>query len=204
MFPGIQQQLIDRGIHNTATLRAMQKVPREAFVPKEITKEAYQDNPLPIGYGQTISQPYIVGYMTALSQPSKQKKVLEIGTGSGYQAAVLGEVFKEVYSIEIIPELANQANKTLQELKYSNVHVRCSDGYFGWPEKGPFDAILVTAAAEKVPPPLLEQLAEKGRLIIPVGSQGWFQELMVYEKIKGQIHARRTIGVRFVPFTRHD
>ncbi len=195
-------QIVDRGVTNRAVLDAMRKVPRHLFVPAELANEAYDDNPLPIGYGQTISQPYIVAYMTEAVNPSPQKNALEIGTGSGYQAAVLAEIVKKVYTIEIVPELAREASERLNSLGYGNVKAVYGDGYKGWPEYAPFDIIIVTAAAEQIPQPLIDQLAENGRLVIPVGAPSAIQELVLIEKKKGKIQKRRLIFVRFVPFKR--
>jgi len=177
----------------------MAKVPRHRFVPQEYWDEAYEDYPLPIGYGQTISQPFIVAFMTEAIDPQPDDKVLEIGTGSGYQAAVLAELVKEVYTIEIIPELGQRARRTLQELGYTNVHVRIGDGYRGWPEAAPFDAILLTCAPDHVPPPLVQQLKEGGRMILPVTGRFGMQELILLTKKGGKIHEQAVLPVRFVP-----
>ena len=198
----VKEQIIDRGISDRATLSAMRKVPRHLFVPADITDEAYEDNPLPIGYGQTISQPYIVAYMTEVSRPTHKKKVLEIGTGSGYQAAILAEITDTVYTIEIIPELAKEASDRLRKLGYKNIIARYGDGYKGWPEHSPFDIIIVTAAAEEIPQPLLDQLAENGRLVIPVGGPYAVQELILAIKKNGKTESKRLTFVRFVPFKR--
>lgn len=179
----------------------MGKVPREKFVPKELVNKAYDDRPLPIGYGQTISQPFIVGFMTLQLQPKTTDRVLEIGTGSGYQAAVLGELVAEVYTIEIVRPLAQQAEGVLREMGYKNVHVKAGDGYKGWPEHAPFDAIIVTAAPDHVPQPLVEQLKEGGRLIIPVGKYP-AQRLYTYEKRGAHLKETAVMPVRFVPLTR--
>jgi protein-L-isoaspartate(D-aspartate) O-methyltransferase len=195
-------QITARGITNSATLRAMRKVPRHLFVSKEYEKDAYGDYPLPIGYGQTISQPYIVAYMTETVRPTEKKKVLEIGTGSGYQAAVLAEIADTVYTIEIIPELAREAASRFKQLGYKNIHAKSGDGYNGWPEHAPFDIIVVTAAADEIPKPLIDQLAEKGRLVIPVGETGAVQELILIVKKNGKIERSRLTLVRFVPFMR--
>lgn len=195
-------QIVDRGVTNQAVLAAMRKVPRHLFVPEEYINEAYDDNPLPIGYGQTISQPYIVAYMTEAVQPTPRKNALEIGTGSGYQAAILAEIVKSVFTIEIIPELASEAEERLEKLGYKNIKAKFGDGYKGWPEYGPFDIIVVTAAAEQIPQPLIDQLAENGRLVIPVGEPSAIQELVLIEKKRGKIEKRRLIFVRFVPFKR--
>jgi protein-L-isoaspartate(D-aspartate) O-methyltransferase len=198
----VKDQIIDRGISDKATLRAMRKVPRHLFVPADVIDEAYYDNPLPIGYGQTISQPYIVAYMTEISRPAPAKKVLEIGTGSGYQAAILAEITDTVYTIEIIPELAKEASERFKKLGYKNIVTRYGDGYKGWPEHSPFDIIIVTAAAEKIPQPLLDQLAENGRLVIPVGEPYAVQELILAVKKNGKTESKRLTYVRFVPFKR--
>jgi protein-L-isoaspartate(D-aspartate) O-methyltransferase len=197
----VTQQIISRGVTDAPTLKAMRKVPRHLFVPKEYENEAYDDNPLPIGYGQTISQPYIVAYMTEVVKPSV-KKTLEIGTGSGYQAAVLAEIVDKVYTIEIVPELAKESAERLKELGYKNIVCKYGDGYKGWAEYAPFDIIIVTAAPEQVPQPLIDQLAENGRLVIPVGAPSAVQELILVEKQKGKIEKSRLTFVRFVPFKR--
>jgi protein-L-isoaspartate(D-aspartate) O-methyltransferase len=198
----VKEQIIKRGISDKATLSAMKKVPRHLFVPADIKDEAYDDNPLSIGYGQTISQPYIVAFMTEVSRPSPKKKVLEIGTGSGYQAAILAEITDTVYTIEIIPELAKEASDRFKKLGYKNIITRYGDGYKGWPEHSPFDIIIVTAAAEKIPQPLLDQLAENGRLVIPVGEPYAVQELILVVKKNGKTENKRLTFVRFVPFKR--
>ena len=197
----VERQLRGRGITDQRTLRAMASVPREKFVPAELRARAYDDRPLPIGYGQTISQPYIVALMTEQIQPKPNQRVLEIGTGSGYQAAVLSELVAEVYSIEIVRPLAQRAEGVLHELGYKNVHIKAGDGYKGWPEHAPFDAIIVTAAPDHVPKPLIEQLREGGRMIIPVGATG-AQNLYLLEKRDGQVKQTAVIPVKFVPFTR--
>jgi len=196
------QQIISRGVDDQPTLQAMRKVPRHLFVPKEYQSEAYDDNPLPIGYGQTISQPYIVAYMTEVAKPDPSKTALEIGTGSGYQAAVLAETVKKVYSIEIVPELARESAERLKKLGYDNITVKYGDGYKGWKEFSPFDIIIVTAAAEQIPQPLIDQLAENGRLVIPVGPPMAVQELILLVKKNGKIEKSRLTFVRFVPFKR--
>src|SRR5436309_9362637 len=165
----VQQQLMPRSIRDARVLAAMSKVPREEFVPSESRAASYEDGPLPIGYDQTISQPYIVAFMTEKLQPKPDHRVLEVGTGSGYQAAVLAELVADVYTIEIVEPLAKNAEATLQRLGYKNVHVKVGDGYKGWPEYAPFDSIIVTCAPEQVPPALVDQLKEGGRMIIPVG-----------------------------------
>ena len=198
----VASQLENRNIRDESTLQAMLKVPRHRFVPKEQQHYAYEDRPLPIGYGQTISQPYMVAFMTEVIKPQKDFKVLEIGTGSGYQAAVLAEIVDKVYTVEIVPELANQAEKRFEDLGYSNVKTIDADGYFGWEEFAPFDAIVVTAAAEFIPPPLISQLKEGGKMVIPVGSPFLVQTLMLVEKKKGKTTTKSLFPVRFVPFTR--
>jgi protein-L-isoaspartate(D-aspartate) O-methyltransferase len=183
-------------------LDAMRKVPRERFVPPDQAARAYDDRALPIGRGQTISQPYIVAYMTEALRVAPDSRVLEIGTGSGYQAAILGELARQVYSIEIVPALAARASTTLKALGFTNVQVHEGDGYAGWPEQAPFDRILVTAAVQTIPQPLIDQLAPGGVLVAPVGSQGQTQWITVAEKTAQGIVQRRTIAVQFVPFTR--
>jgi protein-L-isoaspartate(D-aspartate) O-methyltransferase len=183
-------------------LAAMAKVPRHAFVPASQLRHAYENRPLAIGHGQTISQPYIVALMTTLARPTRDAVVLEIGTGSGYQAAVLAELVARVYSIEIIEPLGTQAAQRLRALGYDNVHTRIGDGYYGWPKAGPFDAIVVTAAATSVPPPLIAQLKPGGRMVIPVGSSFFTQTLMLVEKdAAGRVRTRQVLPVRFVPLT---
>lgn len=198
----VKIQIQDRGVSNPAVLDAMRKVPRHLFVPPEYQSEAYNDYPLPIGYGQTISQPYIVAYMTEVLKPAKKMKALEIGTGSGYQAAVLAELVKEVYTIEIVPELAAESDGRFKELGYENITCKYGDGYQGWPEHAPFDIIVVTAAADQIPRPLIDQLAENGRLVIPVGQPAAIQELILITKKNGKAVERRLTYVRFVPFKR--
>ncbi len=195
----VKQQIEARGIKDERVLKAMQKVPRHKFIPEKYRFMAYEDHPVSIGSGQTISQPYIVALMTELLDLEKGEKVLEIGTGSGYQAAVLAELTDRVYSIEIIPELGKQAEATLKKLNYENVKVKIGDGYRGWPEYEPFDAIIVTAAPDHVPPKLVEQLAEKGKMVIPVGD--FFQELKILTKKNGKVEEKIVTGVRFVPMT---
>jgi protein-L-isoaspartate(D-aspartate) O-methyltransferase len=198
----VKAQIEKRGIKDAATLAALRKIPRHLFVPKNEIDNAYDDRPLPIGYGQTISQPYIVAYMTEIVKPKPDHRVLEIGTGSGYQAAVLSEIVKEVYTIEIVDSLGSQARNRLSKLNYKNITVKTGDGYYGWKDKSPFDAIVVTAAAEHIPPPLLEQLKEGGRMIIPVGSPFMVQQLMLVEKKGGKLRTSSMMPVRFVPFKR--
>jgi protein-L-isoaspartate(D-aspartate) O-methyltransferase len=196
----VQRQLMARGIHERRVLDAVAKVPREEFVPPESRVASYEDGPLPIGYGQTISQPYIVAFMTEQLRPKSSDRVLEVGTGSGYQAAILAELVSEVYSIEIVEPLAKNAEATLQRLGYKNVHVKFGDGYKGWPETAPFDAIIVTCAPDKVPQPLVDQLKDGGRMVIPVGER-FAQQLYLLEKENGQLKQSATLPVRFVPMT---
>ena len=198
----VKKQIEKRGIKDPAALSALRKTPRHLFVPNNVLDDAYDDRPLPIGYGQTISQPFIVAYMTEIVKPKPDHRVLEIGTGSGYQAAVLAEIVKEVYTIEIIDSLGSQARNRLSRLNYKNITVKTGDGYYGWKDKSPFDAIVVTAAAEHIPPPLIEQLKEGGRMIIPVGSPFMVQQLMLVEKKGGKTRTSNLMPVRFVPFKR--
>lgn len=200
----VQQQLQSRDIHDAKVLAAMENVQRHKFVPAVYIDNAYDDKPLPIGYGQTISQPYIVALMTQSLNLAESDRVLEIGTGSGYQAAVLSELVKEVYTIEIISELAIAAEKRLESLGYDNVQVRYADGYYGWEEQAPFDAIMVTAAANHIPPPLLAQLKDGGTLIIPLGSTLQFQTLTIVTKRGEELDTEFITGVRFVPLTRKE
>jgi protein-L-isoaspartate(D-aspartate) O-methyltransferase len=196
----VETQIVARGVRDARVLAAMKQVPRHLFVDAKDRAQAYEDHPLPIAGNQTISQPYIVALMTELADLTPGEKVLEIGTGSGYQSAVLSRLAKEVYSIEIVPELARESAKRLQELGYGNITVKEGDGYRGWPEHAPFDAILVTAAPDRIPQPLLDQLAPGGRMVIPVGS--FFQELKVLSKDKnGKITEKDLLPVRFVPMT---
>jgi protein-L-isoaspartate(D-aspartate) O-methyltransferase len=196
----VQEQIRARGVTVPRVLAAMQEVPRHLFVPESERAQAYEDHPLPIGAGQTISQPYIVALMTALLDLKPQARVLEIGTGSGYQAAVLSRLAGEVYTVEIVPQLAERARDTLTRLGYGNVHVRVGDGYRGWPEAAPFDGILLTAAPSAVPPPLLAQLKPGGRLVLPIG--GFDQDLVVMTKrADGSIQQDKVLPVRFVPMT---
>jgi len=191
-----------RGVSDVGVLDALRTVPRHLFVLSEYVKSAYQDHPLPIGYGQTISQPYIVAWMTELLALEPGAKVLEIGTGSGYQAAVLAELDDvDVYTIEIVPELADIAAARLEELGYAQVKVMQGDGYYGWPEYAPFDAIIVTAAPDHLPALLVEQLTEGGRLVIPIGPPGGYQSLWKFVKAGQDVTAYNMGGVRFVPFT---
>jgi len=194
----VKEQIVMRGVVEERVLAAMRKVPREEFVPAEFRAESYTDRPLPIGYDQTISQPFIVAFMTEELRPQPTDRVLEIGTGSGYQAAILAELVAEVYSIEIIEPLKKNAEATLQRLSYKNVHVKAGDGYKGWPEHAPFDSIIVTCAPERVPQPLVDQLKEGGRMIIPVGAK-FAQELYLLEKKDGRLEQSAVLPVRFVP-----
>ena len=196
----VERQLRARGIRDERVLAAMERVPRHELVPATLRREAYRDYPLPIGEGQTISQPYIVAFMTEALRPAPTDRVLEIGTGSGYQAAVLAELVAEVYTIEIVEPLGLRAREDLARLGYRNVRVRIGDGYAGWPEHAPFDAIIVTCAPGAVPRPLVDQLREGGRMIIPVGDQR-AQELYLLEKREGRIVQRAVLPVRFVPMT---
>lgn len=198
----VETQLKSRDIVDQKVLDAMLKVERHKFVPKEYQHLAYIDEPLPIGAGQTISQPYIVALMTQLLELKENDKVLEIGTGSGYQAAIIAELCREVYTIEIIPELAQKAEKLLKELGYTNISVKIGDGYYGWPEHAPFDKIIVTCAPEEIPQMLVEQLKDGGKMVLPVGDI--FQELVVVEKQKGVITKRNVIPVRFVPMIKSE
>ncbi len=195
----VQTQIVARGVRDTATLRAMRSVPRHEFVPREWTQRAYDDSPLPIGYDQTISQPYIVAFMTELIQPRRGQRVLEVGTGSGYQAAVLAEIVDSVFTIELIPELKETAAACLTKLGYRNVATRQGDGYMGWPEHAPFDAILVTASADEIPQPLVGQLKDGGIMVIPVGSVVGIQSLTVVRKKGNDVVTESVLPVRFVP-----
>ena len=202
-FNAQRQDLVEtlksQGVKSRTVLDALLKVPRHEFVLPAYRNLAYQNRPLPIGHDQTISQPFIVGYMTEAAEIGSAEKVLEIGTGSGYQAAVLAELAKEVYTIEIIPELAAGARTVLSKLGYRNVEVKTGNGYAGWPEHAPFDAIVVTAAPDEVPQALVEQLAVRGKMVIPVGSN--FQQMVIITKSESGVVERRTIPVRFVPMT---
>lgn len=198
----VTKQISKRGIKHAQTLNALKKVERHQFVPPEYMGMAYDDGPLPIGYGQTISQPYIVAYMTQIIEPKPDHKILEIGTGSGYQAAVLAEIVDKVYTIEIVPELGETASDRLKRLGYDNVKVIKGDGYNGLKEEAPFDAIVVTAASEHIPPSLTQQLKDGGKMVIPVGSPFLVQTLMLVEKKDGKISTSSLMPVKFVPFTR--
>lgn len=206
-FAEMRQKMVDlqirrRGVSDEEVLRAMETVPRHEFVPADFLEQAYNDHPLPIGYGQTISQPYIVALMTELLELSTDDKVLEIGTGSGYQAAVLAEITDQVYSIEIIPQLADRAQATFDRLGYANITAKLDDGYWGWEEYAPFEAIIVTAAPDHVPQQLLNQLADGGRLVIPVGPPGGYQSLWLITRQGDEFLRYNWGGVRFVPLTR--
>jgi len=195
----VRYQIKARGVKDELVLKAMREVPRHFFVPPAYKREAYEDYPLPIGEGQTISQPYIVALMTEVAEIRPGNKVLEIGTGSGYQAAVLSQITDLVFSVEIRENLARQAATLLSDLGYNQVRVRTADGYFGWPEEAPFDVIIVTCAANHIPPPLFQQLKEGGRLVIPVGSTVFYQTLTLVKKVNGKPEFRQLLDVRFVP-----
>jgi protein-L-isoaspartate(D-aspartate) O-methyltransferase len=199
----VRTQIQERGVRDPGVLRVMRLVPRHLFIPESMRSQAYEDHPVPVGYGQTISQPYIVGLMTELLEPRKDSKVLEIGTGSGYQAAVLSGLVKQLFSIEIVPELARSASTLLQQLGYRNVTVRWGDGYKGWPEEAPFDRIIVTAAPPQLPKALLDQLKPGGKLVAPVGSTVFGQDLIVVDKTPdGKLRQRSVIPVMFVPMVK--
>ena len=195
----VERQILARGISAPTVLEALDAVPRHRFVPEALSSRAYDDTPLPIGYDQTISQPYVVAYMTEAAALTPAAKVLEIGTGSGYQAAVLAEIASRVYTIEIVPELAERSRTLLADLGYDNVEVRTGDGYRGWPEEAPFDAIVVTAAPDHVPPALVEQLAVGARMVIPVGR--FIQEILIVTKTVDGAVTEAVLPVRFVPMT---
>jgi protein-L-isoaspartate(D-aspartate) O-methyltransferase len=198
----VAQQIRARGIKDPRVLAAMERVPRHLFVPQPARDEAYDDYPLPIGHGQTISQPYIVGFMTEALDVAAEHRVLEIGTGSGYQAAILAELAREVYTMEIIEPLAESARRTLEALKYQNVRVRAGNGYEGWPEHAPYDRIIVTAAPPEVPPALVEQLKVGGLMAIPVGTA--VQELRILRRTPTGLETIKTLPVQFVPMTGRD
>jgi protein-L-isoaspartate(D-aspartate) O-methyltransferase len=198
----VREQIEARGITDARVLAALARVPRHAFIPEGQRREAYEDWPLPIGHGQTISQPYIVAFMTATLDPKPGDRVLEVGTGSGYQAAVLSLLVAEVFSIEIVEPLARRAEADLKRLGYANVTVRAGDGYRGWPEAAPFDAIIVTCAPEEVPQALVDQLKPGGRMIVPVGSRWGAQELYLLRKTPGGLKRQAVLPVRFVPMVR--
>jgi len=198
----VTDNIIGAGITDDDVIQAMSNVPRHEFVPPDYLDQAYEDHALPIGYGQTISQPYVVAWMTELLELQPGQEVLEIGTGSGYQAAILAELgYVDVYTVEIVPELAEGAAKRLQDLGYSEVHTKQGDGYYGWAEFAPYDAIIVTAAPDHLPAPLAEQLAEAGRIVVPIGPPGWYQSLWKFVKENGKLKAYNMGGVSFVPFT---
>ncbi len=197
----VHEQLVGRGLRNSGVLSALGKVERHRFVPEGYVQAAYADHPLPIGYGQTISQPYIVGLMSEALRVKPGDRVLEIGTGSGYQAAVLAELGVEVYTVEIIPELAQRAAKVLEDLGYAGIHVQNADGYFGWEAHAPYDAVIVTAAPDHLPQALAQQLIEGGRLVIPIGPTGSVQTLWLFEKQGGELTATNLGAVSFVPLT---
>ena len=199
----VKMQIESRGVKDEDVLSVMRDVPRHLFIDESLWPKAYSDGPLPIGHGQTISQPYIVAFMTELLRPDTHHMVLEIGTGSGYQAAVLAKLVHHVYTIEIVPELGRNAKAALKRLGYDNISVRVGDGYKGWPEEEPFDRIIVTAAPEKVPEALVDQLKPGGRMVLPVGPRWWGQDLLVIEKNeRGKVVRKNTIPVRFVPMIR--
>jgi protein-L-isoaspartate(D-aspartate) O-methyltransferase len=201
----VEETIVSRGVEDDDVLRALREVPRHQFVPEDYQDQAYEDHPLPIGFGQTISQPFIVAWMTELLELEPGDKVLEIGTGSGYQAAVLAELGTvEVYSIEIIPELAERAANDLQQAGYTDVVTMHGDGYFGWEEHAPFDAIIVTAAPDHLPPPLTEQLAPGGVIVIPIGPPGGYQTLWQFRVEDGELVSYNLGAVSFVPFTREE
>jgi protein-L-isoaspartate(D-aspartate) O-methyltransferase len=197
----VERQIRQRGVTDQDVLEAMERVPRHEFVPSQYQSQAYADRPLPIGYGQTISQPYIVALMTELLQLKNTDRVLEIGTGSGYQAAILGEIVAEVYTVEIIEALAAEATARLERLGYANVHTLHADGYFGWEDHAPYDAIIVTAAPDHIPQPLVQQLKDEAKLVIPVGPPGGYQTLWEVTRIGGEVTKRNVTGVLFVPLT---
>jgi protein-L-isoaspartate(D-aspartate) O-methyltransferase len=198
----VADQVIARGIEDPRVIEAMRTVPRHLFVPDHMRESAYDDRPLPIGEGQTISQPYIVAYMTEALYLSPGDRVLEIGTGSGYQAAILAEMVKEVYTIEIKPRLGATARRRLNKMGYKNIFVRIGDGYKGWKEKAPFEAIIVTCAPGEIPKPLIDQLADGGRMIIPVGEQRGIQKLVLVKKERGMLTRKAVMEVLFVPMVR--
>lgn len=198
----VKNQIESRGITDRSTLNAMKSVPRHLFVPENLQSQAYEDRPLPIGFGQTISQPFMVAFMTEIIQPKSNSRILEIGSGSGYQAAVLAQIVQQVYTVEIVPELGSQVKKKYESLGYANVISKTGDGYYGWEEHAPYDAIVVTAAAESIPSPLIDQLKVGGRMIIPVGSPFAVQNLILVEKGESKTTTKSLMPVRFVPFTR--
>ncbi len=198
----LTEKYINKKSFNKIVMQAMNTVPRHEFVPADMRAKAYENRPLPIGFGQTISQPYIVALMTDLLQPQPDQRVLEIGTGSGYQAAVLSQLVAQVYSIEIIEELGKPTTELLTQLGYDNIETRIADGYNGWPQHAPFDSIIVTAAISHIPPPLVQQLKKGGRMLIPVGTRFQTQYLTLVEKdLQGKVTTRQLLPVIFVPFT---
>jgi len=197
----VESQMRSRDITDEKVLKVMEEIPRHEFVPDNYRERAYADTPLPIGYGQTISQPYIVALMTQLLQVKPSDRVLEVGTGSGYQAAILGKLASEVYTVEIVEPLAKSAAERLRRLGYTNVHVKHADGYYGWKEHAPYDVIIVTCAPDHIPQPLLDQLADGGRMVIPVGPPGAYQVLWKIERKGEEIISHRITGVVFVPLT---
>jgi protein-L-isoaspartate(D-aspartate) O-methyltransferase len=197
----VAEQIAGRGIRSPQVLAAMRQTPRHFFVPSKLSHRAYADRPLPIGEGQTISQPYIVALMTKLLAPAKDHRVLEIGTGSGYQAAVLSTIVKTVFTIEIKPGLFRRTRDLLRQLSYDNIVTRQGDGYYGWAEKAPFDGIVITASVDHIPPPLIQQLSEGGKLVLPLGNPLSYQNLVVVTKEKGNIRLEQITGVLFVPMT---
>lgn len=199
----VRETIKDRGISDPDVLAAMRNVLRHCFVPQDLLSVAYSDRPLPIGEGQTISQPYVVALMTEILQPANDQRILEIGTGSGYQAAVLAHVAKQVYTIEIKEKLYRKSSKNLKLLGYDKIKTRHADGYFGWPEKAPFDAIMITAAIDHVPPPLLKQLKDGGRLALPLGNPFSYQNLVLVTKQGEDMMVEQITGVLFVPMTGH-
>jgi len=197
----VDYQIRRRGVTDQDVLAAMERVPRHEFVPADLQSQAYTDRPLPIGYGQTISQPYIVALMTELLELESTDRVLEVGTGSGYQAAILGEIVAEVYTVEIVDALAKEATERLRRLGYGNVHVLSADGYYGWEEHAPYDAIIVTCAPDHIPQPLVQQMKDGGQLVIPVGPPGGYQTLWQVTKVGDETKTRNVTGVLFVPLT---
>ncbi|MEH6304905.1 protein-L-isoaspartate(D-aspartate) O-methyltransferase [Olivibacter sp. CPCC 100613] len=200
----VTEQIEARGISHNATLQAMRQVERHLFVPFQYRRYAYDDRPVPIGFGQTVSQPYMVASMTQMLDLNKSDRVLEIGTGSGYQAAVLAEIVEHVYTIEIVKELGERSKRLLKQLNYNNIDLSIGDGYHGLTAAAPFDAIIVTAAPEKIPAPLIAQLKDEGKMIIPIGSTGETQTLKLLKKKKGKLVVQNLMPVRFVPFTRKN
>jgi protein-L-isoaspartate(D-aspartate) O-methyltransferase len=197
----VRTTIAERGVSDPKVLAAMRTVPRHCFVPQDLVSAAYADKPLPIGEGQTISQPYVVALMTEILQLADDERVLEIGSGSGYQAAVLAQITKNVYSIEIKPKLYEKASHTLKSLGYKSIKIRQADGYFGWPEAAPFDAIMITAAVDHIPPPLLKQLKNGGRLVLPLGNPFSYQNLVLVTKQVNDLIVKQITGVLFVPLT---